>query len=737
MGSGKSSVLEAISFALFGTFPALERRKLKLEDILRLTETKTKVILGFSWNDSDYRVERGLERKKRGTGSSAEIFKDNVSVENGPTAVTSYVETLTGVDYDLFTRAIYSEQNNVDYFLNLDPRRRKQEMDALLGLDKFETARSNAVTVIGRVNSKRQGMEERINKEKIPILEEKEKQHSSTVLKTEEELKITVQSCERQEKETRSLSETFQKMKTQKEQYEKLDKEIIGLTGQQKSLRKELEETVFDKEVYEEKKKNLIFLSENRTNLLASLKSFDLKNIQLSREIGSLEAKIKSGTEANILLSSLKKDLSEALNGQSQAEILKKQQDSENNLLSIESEYKSIERELTELADLITKLKPGLSECPLCSSKLAEDSLSHIKSEKESLIKKKNKRLEELSKLKTTLRKEEEELQNRIKKASLLVEKATSLEKEVIDLVSLKSKKDQLEKELSEANSEKIKIQEKSDVISKELEKLSLEVANYENLLKKRKDSEQLEQKLLELKNQLSSIEFNEKTFEELRHSLENSRISLERTISKKKSLEEQLRMNKDMLKVIQEELSEIKKLSEYIKQYSTLEEQLTIYKNALLETQTTLRATLTDAINSAMNEIWPIFYPYRNYHALRLGVSEKDYVFEVSDGTNWKPLESIASGGERTSAALTLRVALAMVLTPKLSWLILDEPTHNLDSEAIDLLSHALQFKVPEVVTQTFVITHEEGLMGSDFASSYRLTRDKQHNEETKIEIA
>jgi DNA repair exonuclease SbcCD ATPase subunit len=135
------------------------------------------------------------------------------------------------------------------------------------------------------------------------------------------------------------------------------------------------------------------------------------------------------------------------------------------------------------------------------------------------------------------------------------------------------------------------------------------------------------------------------------------------------------------------------------------------------------------------MNEVWGIFYPYRNYPAIRLEVTEKDYMFEVNDGSAWKGLESMASGGERASAALTLRVALAMVLTPKLGWLILDEPTHNLDTDAIEMLSSALQTKVPQVVNQTFVITHEEGLMGSEFASSYRLSRDKEHNGETKVE--
>jgi len=193
--------------------------------------------------------------------------------------------------------------------------------------------------------------------------------------------------------------------------------------------------------------------------------------------------------------------------------------------------------------------------------------------------------------------------------------------------------------------------------------------------------------------------------------------------------------MLEEIAQRIRKEFAQMEEVRKEVGRYALLEEQLAFYRNALLETQTTLRSSLADAINSAMKEVWQIFYPYRNYPSVRLSVTEKDYLLEVLERDSWKPLESVASGGERACAALALRVALAVVLTPNLSWLILDEPTHNLDAEAVSLLSETLQTRVPEVVKQAFVITHEEGLMGADFASSYRLSRDKSGAGATRAE--
>jgi exonuclease SbcC len=100
-----------------------------------------------------------------------------------------------------------------------------------------------------------------------------------------------------------------------------------------------------------------------------------------------------------------------------------------------------------------------------------------------------------------------------------------------------------------------------------------------------------------------------------------------------------------------------------------------------------------------------------------------------------WREVDSVASGGERACLCLALRIAFATVLTPDIGWLILDEPTHNLDEEAVALLSGAINEKIPSIVEQTFVITHDPSLGESAEGKVFRLERDKGKNEATRVE--
>ncbi|MCL4403200.1 SMC family ATPase [Candidatus Marsarchaeota archaeon] len=107
MGAGKSSVMDAISFALFGTFPALKHKRVKTSDIIRNVPDEhdyAAVTLGFDSEGDRYVVSRRIP--KSGT-ASARLEKNGKPFQTQPTKVTEEIEGILKIDYDTFSRAIY------------------------------------------------------------------------------------------------------------------------------------------------------------------------------------------------------------------------------------------------------------------------------------------------------------------------------------------------------------------------------------------------------------------------------------------------------------------------------------------------------------------------------------------------------------------------------------------------------------------------------------------------------
>ena len=733
MGAGKSSILEAISFAFFGTFPALERRKAKLDDIVRLNETGSKVVLEFDWERCAYRVVRSIERSKKGTSTSAELYKDDKLLEHGVSAVTAYIGTLIGVDYDLFTRAIYSEQNNIDYFLTIDPRRRKQEIDALLGLDRFEDARANVVSVIGRYRSKRDALDARFDKHKLGQLRSDESALSEKAVAALEVHKALSESIEKGKERLSSMDSILRKMESDKVVFEGLGKELIRLNALADSLKKETSSV--DERAFLEKKAGLSSLEEERRKIQHEALGNDSEYAAVSKQTGTVEERIKSAKDATARRIAMEADLKSILKGDSLDSLSVVKSELEKQLLDAEASAKSLIHEIKEIEDLAPRLRSDIGRCPLCSSVLDKDALNHIRNEKQALLFNKKKALSDFDHHHKGLKEKNDALSISMRKAAVISAQLQSMEKGSADPSALYESKEKLAHELSKMKEKKTVYDKRIVELSASIESLRMDVDKMRILFEKRKELDLIARKLIEITGRLKALEFDPILFESQKKASESLRLDLTRTLSLRSSNESEMRNIEAMLRMQREEIAALALLEKDIAGLSRLEEELSVFKNALLSTQTSLRQALVDAINGAMNDIWPIFYPYRNYSALRLEVTDRDYLFEVDDNGSWKSLESTASGGERASAALTLRVALAMVLTPQLGWLILDEPTHNLDKEAIEFLSDAFQTKIPSVVSQAFIITHEEGLMGSEFASSYRLSRDKSKNGETVVE--
>ncbi|HIJ97689.1 TPA: SMC family ATPase, partial [archaeon] len=161
MGSGKSSVMDALCYALFGTFPSLQQRKLKLDDILRdkpNQATSASVELDFVKDEAVYTVYREIALEK-GT-RNVELRKNGELLEaENSQAVTEYVEKILHLDYDIFSRAVYAEQNQLDYFLELPKGQRMAQIDSLLKIDRYEDARKTVTSLANKIDAERETKE--------------------------------------------------------------------------------------------------------------------------------------------------------------------------------------------------------------------------------------------------------------------------------------------------------------------------------------------------------------------------------------------------------------------------------------------------------------------------------------------------------------------------------------------------------------------------------------------------
>ena len=65
MGSGKSSIVNAICYSLFGTFPALKNRSVSLEEVIMNKpniQDRAQTKIEFNQEGKNYRVERIIKR---------------------------------------------------------------------------------------------------------------------------------------------------------------------------------------------------------------------------------------------------------------------------------------------------------------------------------------------------------------------------------------------------------------------------------------------------------------------------------------------------------------------------------------------------------------------------------------------------------------------------------------------------------------------------------------------------
>lgn len=149
-GAGKTSLLDAMLFALYGVTPRLQTRE--VTSLVSLGSDTVKVLLEFAVGPQKYKVARN---RKKATQVSLEEFKDGEwkPVAGGVKETDGKIESIIGLDFDAFTRAVILPQGEFDRFLRGDTAKRTDILKNLLGIDIYEEMKQKANRISGDVQA--------------------------------------------------------------------------------------------------------------------------------------------------------------------------------------------------------------------------------------------------------------------------------------------------------------------------------------------------------------------------------------------------------------------------------------------------------------------------------------------------------------------------------------------------------------------------------------------------------
>ncbi len=146
-GHGKSALLDAITWVVWGQARKIGAQSKPDEGLLRLGTTTMCVAFDFIFNNQHYRIKREYCKKhgKATTYLDFGMLDDNNKyiplTDKTIRATQDKIEQTLGLDYDTFINSSFLRQGQANEFSKKSPKERKEIVTTILGLAHFDNAK--------------------------------------------------------------------------------------------------------------------------------------------------------------------------------------------------------------------------------------------------------------------------------------------------------------------------------------------------------------------------------------------------------------------------------------------------------------------------------------------------------------------------------------------------------------------------------------------------------------------
>ncbi len=744
-GSGKSSVLMSIEYALFGKIgEGREEGKM----LLRRNSNEGSIAIKLINNNDEYEIKRGLKRvgdSVRNDDSKNYIIKNDkkIDLQNRASDINSYVNKILKIESEnplkMFETITYIKQDELKNLIFETGQYKQEYIDGLLQLNKYldvyESTRDLITKIKNEIELNKKEIELGIDENEIIRIETKINENKNVIeaLKNgleENRILLENKTIEKKQKESelefeRNKKIDFEKMSTEiklkNNEKIKLENEITKIKQKiedanknfkavERNEKNELEKAIKNlEEITKTKSDGLKKLYQDFFQLEYSYKNAQKEEENLSNEKTSENLKIKTLTEE---AAKIKKRLETALEIENKEEIAGR-------IKELKTKSDELKKEMED------STKSGF--CIMCGNKITD--ISHVKTEYETKIKKCQDSITELKGISDNIKYSKKDLENQLEIIKMKIDSSNEILHKVTSRLSelkieekkteYEIKKDNYKKysdELEELLSSLKKAREELQKVQ-EQEKLAIEVENYNNRIS------EIEKAILnyidEIKyteDRLAGIKFDEEelkkkengfklTIEEINKiNYKITEIKKETEMREKQILEDKGRLEEVKIK--------IKKREEIIKTLNKKEDLLKIISNLREDIRSIREYVRLKFINEFKSLFKARFEELRNENDYLLDI-DNNYNVIINAGNEETDARAL-SGGEKTSVAIAYRLALSSLASilggvGKNELILMDEPTSGLDKEDINALTSAIT-KITDL-KQIVIVTHEDSM--------------------------
>jgi exonuclease SbcC len=745
IGSGKSTLLLAIEFALFG----ICKPDLTGETLLRKGETNASVELSFRLNNQNITIQRNLKKNKNNISQTpGHIIINNLKKDLTPVELKTEIINLLNYPEDTITKSknyifrytLYCPQEEMKLILQENPDNRLGILRKIFNLDKYKRIRENVLFYLKKIRIKSTVLKTRLEpldqkKSQLETFRKQQKQLTNSfnlLLPQLSRIKEDLQNKKRcleelEQKNHLHLNLKNQLLNTQNILREK-EKQRQALSQKQKQLEQALSQLTIS-ENKEALNNQLQQLQKQHQEFLSQRSEISAEINHCQQRVADIQKEISQLTEQTSVLRKKEEEIKKTEKELVKKEkITKEKEKIENELDRIKQNFHQNQLLLSQAQEIKNKISQ-IDQCPTCLQQVPLEHKKNIFRKEQQKIEETQKQLKESEQKKSLLQKQfleiAQQFDSLLKKENQLIRLQTELLNLKEKQNTLQTKKEQLQDLVKENNSlinglEKLK--------PEELEKLNQQIFQKQELLQKLVQKQELEKNLTELTQNLKEINPKINNFNQEKNRIEqqlSQNPDLTPTLIQQKKLSEELtEEEKDFLsqktklsiqsencrEQIDSSVEEINRLNQFKSHLIKLNEIHYWVNEFLIKLTYTIEkhvmVNIHHLFNNLFQEWFSILVEEENFSA-RLD----DSFTPVIEQDGYEIFFNNLSGGERTAAALSYRLALNKVINDVVheiktkDLLILDEPTDGFSSEQLDKIRDILE-KLN--LKQTIIVSHE-----------------------------